>query len=345
MTAQAAGTGLPAGVGTGVGSMPGTDPSEAVRIASGELDLPFLPELPARGVGADMIGRTGALLVDLPLDMVHHAYRLTDHPNTTTRRARDWLRWDLDALEEHWEASGLVGSGRTVKVQACGPLTFAANAELRGGHKIVKDRGAVRDIAASLTEGLRGHVAEVTRRLGAKVLVQLDEPDVGRVIDGTVTPLTRLDPIRPIPAPDAAELMQGVVDGLDVPVLLHSCRRPRWDLTDRLERVALSIDLTRLRPDADYDRLGAFVDSDGVLAAGLVPATEPEAPVDAETLAGRLTELIDRIGLPRRVLRDNILVTPVCGLAGATGSWATRALSLSSEIAAGLAADPDYRSS
>lgn len=332
---------LPTGVGTGIGSMPGSDPREAVRIAAGELDLPFLPELPARGVGADLIGRTGALLVELPLDMVHRTYRLVDHPNSTTRRSRDWLRWDLDAIEEHWETAGLRGSG-VVKVQACGPLTFSAHVELRGGHKIVKDRGAVRDVAASLTEGLREHVAEVERRLGAQVVVQLDEPDAGRVIDGTVTPLTRLDPIRPIPAPDAAELLQQMVDDLGVAVVVHSCGRPRWDLTSQLSGIALSLDVTELRPTLDYDALGAFLDAGGVLAAGLVPTIEPAKALHAEPLAGELAGLIDRVGLPRAVLRDNVLVTPTCGLAAATPDWAARALTLSSEVASGLAADPDF---
>lgn len=331
---------LPTGVGTGIGSMPGTDPREAVQIAAGEVDLPFLPELPARGVGADLIGRTGALLVEMPVDMVHRTYRLVDHPNTTTRRSHDWLRWDLDALEEHGETGGRHGG--VVKVQACGPLTLSAHVELRGGHKIVKDRGAVRAVTASLTEGLREHVAEVRRRLGTDVVVQLDEPDAGRVIDGTVTPLTRLDPIRPVPAPEAAELLQSLIDALDAPVLLHSCNRPRWDLTRLLSSVALSLDVTDLRPTVDYDRFGAFLDGGGIVAAGLIPTTEPATPVHAESLARELADLVDRIGLPRAVLRDNLLVTPTCGLAGATPSWAARALTLSSQVASGLATDPDF---
>jgi len=53
------------GTATAIGSLPGTDPLEAARTVAGELpELPYLPELPARGVGADMIGRTAALLVD-----------------------------------------------------------------------------------------------------------------------------------------------------------------------------------------------------------------------------------------------------------------------------------------
>ena len=44
--------------------MPGTDPAEAMRIVLGELpDLPHLAELPARGPGADLTGRTAALLM------------------------------------------------------------------------------------------------------------------------------------------------------------------------------------------------------------------------------------------------------------------------------------------
>ncbi|HEY6276391.1 MAG TPA: methionine synthase, partial [Streptosporangiaceae bacterium] len=40
----------PAASATGVGSMPGTDPAEALRIILGELPgLPHLAELPARG--------------------------------------------------------------------------------------------------------------------------------------------------------------------------------------------------------------------------------------------------------------------------------------------------------
>ena len=48
----------PRGAATGIGSLPGSDPLEAARTVFGELpDLPFLPELPARGPGADIIGK------------------------------------------------------------------------------------------------------------------------------------------------------------------------------------------------------------------------------------------------------------------------------------------------
>ena len=38
--------------------------------------MPHLVELPGRGVGADMIGRAGALLVDIAVDTVPRGYRI-----------------------------------------------------------------------------------------------------------------------------------------------------------------------------------------------------------------------------------------------------------------------------
>ncbi|MFT3715741.1 MAG: vitamin-B12 independent methionine synthase [Gordonia sp. (in: high G+C Gram-positive bacteria)] len=323
---------LPAGVGTGVGSLPGTDPAEAAAIVAGELGLPHLPELPDRGLGADPIGRTAALLVDVPVDHVHRAYRLATSPTTVGRRARDFLRWDLDALEEHWERHDLRGRVPAIKVQACGPFTFAANAELRGGHKIIRDRGAVRDIADSLAAGLIEHVADIERRLGAPAVVQLDETAIGAVLDGTVTPLTRLDPIAPIAAPDLAQTLESIAGQIGRPMILRAERR--WDLLSRLDSYAVAVDLTTVTT-ADYDPLGQHLDAGRALIAGVVPTADPGVDPDrlADDLSGRLAGLIDRIGLPRSVQAGLLLVAPVDGLAGAAPRWARTALAVASRVA------------
>jgi hypothetical protein len=64
--------------------MPGTDPAEAMRIILGELpELPHLAELPARGAGADLTGRTAGLLVDLPVEATPPAGGSRDGPDAT----------------------------------------------------------------------------------------------------------------------------------------------------------------------------------------------------------------------------------------------------------------------
>lgn len=329
---------IPVATATGIGSMPGTDPREAAAVVTGESGLPHLPELPGRGVGGDLIGRTAGLLVDVPVDYVHRTYRLAAAPTVETRRARDYLRWDVDAVEECWETGGLGGEHEVLKMQACGPYTFAAHVELRGGHKVIRDGGAVRDIAASLAAGLDEQAQDLERRLGVRTVVQVDEPSIGAVIDGTVTPLTRLDPIAPIPVPDLQAGLETFAAQVRRPMLLHSCAQPRWDLLAGLPSYAVSMDLTLLT-ERDYDGLGALLDSGRVLAAGVVPTTDPgQSRTElVDDLVARLQGLVDRIGLPRTVLRDQLLVTPVCGLAGASPAWAARALAVAGDVAEGVA--------
>ena len=174
---------------TGTGSWPGSAPREAAEIVVGELPgLPHLVELPARGVGADLIGRSGALLVDIALDTVPRGYRIATGRRAATRRAVSLMDEDIDALEEAWEKAGLRGSDRTVKVQAPGPVTLAAHLELPNGHRAITDAGAVRDLAVSLAEGVSAHRAQVSRRLQTPVVVQFDEP---LQIVGEVGPLRR----------------------------------------------------------------------------------------------------------------------------------------------------------
>src|SRR4051794_23358980 len=87
---------------TGIGSLPGTDVGAAHRLVFDELpDLPFLPELPARGVGADLTGPGPPLLVDLYAEVQPSGWRLADRPGRDARRAAAFLRQDLDSLEEH----------------------------------------------------------------------------------------------------------------------------------------------------------------------------------------------------------------------------------------------------
>src|SRR4051812_14148114 len=84
--------GVPTGLATGVGSLPGDDIDGAIALVFDALpDLPHLPELPARGPGSDMIGRTATALVDLPVDLQPAGWRLVDRPSFDQRRGRDLL--------------------------------------------------------------------------------------------------------------------------------------------------------------------------------------------------------------------------------------------------------------
>ncbi|MDQ3166795.1 MAG: methionine synthase, partial [Actinomycetota bacterium] len=158
---------------TGIGSMPGTDIVETVRVVVGELpDFVHLPELPERGAPATMTGRGAAMLSGLAADLQPAGWRIQESPGVDHRRAVSTLARDLDALEEHTQGY----TGR-LKVQVAGPLTLAAAMERPRGDKVLADFGARRDLAQSLTEGVADHVRGVSARVpGARLLVQVDEP-------------------------------------------------------------------------------------------------------------------------------------------------------------------------
>ncbi len=356
------------GAATGVGSLPGVDPGEAAATVVGELPLlPHLPELPARGVGADMIGRTAGLLVDLAVEVVPTGWRITARPGRDHRRAVDLLRFDVDALD----AACAGARPEWVKVQAAGPWTLAASVEVHSGHRVLTDRGAVREFAASLQEGLRAHVAEVAARTGAQVLVQLDEPSLPAVLAGTLPTASGWGNVRVVPAPDAQDLLRDLVAGLGAPVVVHCCApNPPLRLLRGTGVAAIGIDATLPAFSGDtavpaaLDALGEIWDAGTPLLLGLVPSLPPQRPdaaaepgrpapdadadpdvVDAppalRALARRAFDLADRLGFDRTRLADLAVPTPTCGLAGATPERARRAMELSRELGRAFVDPPE----
>jgi len=328
---------------TGVGSWPGSSAREAAEVVVGELHhLPHLVELPSRGIGADLIGRAGALLVDIGIDTVPRGYRIAPGRSSVTRRAASLLDEDIDALEEAWETVGLRGGERTVKVQAPGPVTLAAHLELPGGHRAITDPGAVRDLTRSLAEGVATLRAQLMRRLETAVVVQFDEPSLPAALAGRLTGVTSLSPVHPVDETVVIELLDECVAVVGGDVAVHSCASGLpWKLLQRSLIAAVSVDVQTLTA-ADLDGVGEFVESGRTVLLGAVPtAGSGAAPSSAAQIATTVAGVTDRLGFGRAVLRDRIGVTPACGLAAATPAWARAAIELAQRAADAFAADPD----
>ena len=307
----------------------------------GELHrLPHLVELPTRGVGADMIGRAGALLVDIAIDTVPRGYRIAARPGAVTRRAKSLLDEDVDAIEEAWEKAGGPGSGRPVKVQAPGPITLAAQLELSNGHRALTDAGAVRDLASSLAEGVGRHRAELARRLATTVVVQYDEPVLSAALGGRLAGVSTLNTVHPVDEPTAITLLDECVARAGTEVLLHTCADVPWNVLQRSTINAVAVDAGTLG-DADYDGLGEFLDSGRAVVFGLVPTSMPPARPSAEEIAAAAVAITDRIGFSRNSVRGRVGISPACGLAGATAAWARVALELCRRAGDAVADDPE----
>jgi Cobalamin-independent synthase, Catalytic domain len=306
--------------------------------------------------------------VDLAVEVVPTGWRVTARPGRDHRRARDLLRFDVDALD----AACAGPRPEWVKVQAAGPWTLAASVELNTGHRVLTDRGAVREFAGSLGEGLRAHVAEVAERTGARVLVQLDEPSLPAVLAGALPTASGWGTVRSVAAPDAQDLLRDLVAGLGVPVVVHCCAaQPPVRLLAATGVAGIGIDATLPSVSgptalpAALDALGEVWDAGIPLLLGLVPtvpsrrtrsaeaaSTEsaPDADRDADeapaapalrALARRAFDLADRLGFDRARLAELAVPTPTCGLAGATPAWARRAMTLCRELGQAFVDPPE----
>jgi methionine synthase II (cobalamin-independent) len=328
-------------VATGVGSWPGDDAesyAEAVRVVLGEApDLPYLPELPARGAEASMVGRTLAIVTDLGFDLQPAGWRLTDAPGVDLRRARSLLAHDLDVLEE--QAQDLRGA---FKIQVAGPWTLASAVEKPRGDKVLSDHGARRELAEALAEGLATHLADVRRRVPAeRVVVQVDEPALPAVLAGLVPTASGFGRHRTVHPPEASEALETVLAAAGEEPWVHCCAAGApWRLLRDAGAHGLSADLAVLDADA-LDALAEAVDAGGRLALGLLPSLDPATPPEATALTERVLRLLDLLGLDLDVVSDRLAVTPACGLAGATPAWARRATELCREVARNLSATPD----
>ena len=314
---------------TGVGSLPGTDYPAAVRMTFDKVpDLPYLPELPARGPWAGLLGR-GLGLLALGADLVAGEWVLGS-PGIDQRRARQTWRDDLEVLEEH--AQGYTGR---FKLQVAGPWTLAATTGVAHTGRVLADPGARRDLAGALAEGIGEVLSDLNRRLpGLDLVLQVDEPSLPAVAAGAVPTPGGFFRHRAIDLPELAtslSLLSGepARRGLDVATVLHCCAAglPIAPMIgqgrDGAGFGALSLDQDTLTT-ADLDALAAAVDAGAGLWLGCLPTSDPAAVPGVDEVRTRALRVVERLQ-PGDGFGQRLVLTPACGLAGHSPAAATRA--------------------
>ncbi len=335
-------TGLMVGV-SGIGSWPGTDVREAVRVVrdlltdpagEGVTGVPYLPELPSRGPGADMIGRGAHLLVDLPVDLQPQGWRMVDRPGLDAERTGSLWRQDLDELAEAYD-----GWSGPLKLQVVGPWTLASQVWLSLGDRVLSDVGATRDLTASLAEGVGEHIRAVRRVVpGADVVVQVDEPGLSTVLLGHVRSQSGYRVLRTPEPAEAVTALRQVLDGARADgagsTVLHCCADypPVAVMRDALPE-ALALDTSMLGPRG-WESVAVAVEDGVRLWAGAVPTGgEHTAYRDHhDDLVARWRQ----VGLPTGDLA-HVTLTPTCGLSGTTPQQARALTEMTVRLAVDLA--------
>ena len=190
-------------VSTGIGSWPGAELADALKIAFAECpDLPYLPELPERGPHAGLIGRGTALLAGIGVDLHPRAGDSpTARPVIIAARSRPCARTSTSSRR----------SPRATRDRSRSPSQVRGHwppvLEHPRGDKVLPDAGARRDVGQSLAQGIGDLRDELARRLPElTVIIQLDEPSLPAVLAGGIATASGLGRHRPSTSPRSHRL-------------------------------------------------------------------------------------------------------------------------------------------
>ncbi|MCU1567102.1 MAG: hypothetical protein JWQ56_2039 [Pseudarthrobacter sp.] len=325
---------------TALGPWPGEDPVEAARIIRGELGsphLPFLAELPDRGVGSDALGRTATLLEELAVDVQPYGWRLVDRPGKDFRRAASALATDINVLAD--VAGTEDNPAAEIKVQLVGPLSLAAGLHLHNGERALIDYGARRDLAASLAAGVGPYLARVAAAVpGARIVVQIDEPDIAAVLAGTIPTSSGYRTLRAVPSSEARESWRVVLDALrsagaaEIVISIPEVEAP-FEQILAAGADGISVPLRALT-SRQWEQLAGAAEAGKRLWIGALDVAGESLP--------RVADCVDAVWRPWRQLGlspegiSTIRLTPASGLAGRAPAQATAILGRLTQVADGL---------
>jgi methionine synthase II (cobalamin-independent) len=194
----------------------------------------------------------------------------------------------------------------------------------------------VADLTASLAEGAAAHAADMARRVpGARLVVQFDEPALPSVLAGQVPTQSGVSRLAAIEADTARDRLSQVLGATPGYTVVHCCAATvPFGIISRAGADGLAFDLSQLRR-GEADEVAEVAEAGLGLLTGAIPAVADE-PGGAQETAERVLRLWRRLGLPLATAADQAVITPACGLAGASPAQARAALTRCREAAAML---------
>ena len=207
-------------------------------------------------------------------------------------------------------------------------------------------------LASSLAEVAAALVAEMAKRIPkATILVQLDEPALPAVLHGAVPTPSGLSSVRAVEDEVARERLHQVLAATRQYTVVHCCARDLpFGLIMSAGADGVSFDPSLLRR-GEFDGFAEAAEAGLGMLIGALPTTGPViAPKEGEQqarrsgrdererhrkhTAGIVRDLWHKMDLPPAKCAPQVVITPACGLAGASPKQARDALRWCREAAA-----------
>jgi len=347
---------LPCGLATGIGSLPFTEPVEALAMIRKYLPaVPHWPQLPRRGSAENFVFQFLRPLVDTALLTVTKggAYFDTAHPAWPDRLTELYSLYfaaeegNRDALEKFalpkssapgffaflkdMRRTGLHGI-KCVKGHMVGPLTAGFQLKDECG-RLAYYQDQLRDIIVKTLAMHARWQAAALSSLGLPVLLFVDDPCVGACGSCYHLTLTNEMILEDLNTIFSAVHKENAMAGV------HSCDAADWSLLFEADLEIVSLDVYRFGDSllCHAAQLANFLKRGGIVAWGIVPTLDGAFEESAGSLLERLRTLwlkLIQCGVDRERLRDRSLITPACGMGLLSPELTEKIYRLTGEVSA-----------
>jgi len=335
------------GLATGIGSLPYTDPDQAVDVVLKYLpQAPFWPQLPKIGLREGMIAQFSQNLPCLKItpdglyfDPKHEEQELESFYEQVIAHNLDYFRIGPDyaaGLYEFHEKLAKIDLSNIefIKCHVTGPLTFAAGLKDEKGLALLHDKVFMQVIVKGLVMKALWQIKHFSA-FGKKIIIFIDEPYLSG-LGSAFTPLNREDAARTLVEFAEAIKSENTLIGV------HCCGNTDWSvLTENKYIDIINFDafgyLEKFIIHA-HD-LKKFMQRGGIICWGIVPTQEFTGRETAELLVKKIDSGISVLagkGVDEKLLKNNLLVSPSCGLGSLESEKPERILQLLAAVSANL---------
>ncbi len=334
---------------TGIGSVPFTDPEEAVALILEYLpQVPYWPQMVRLGFLEEMNVQAARGLPALRVDEAARVVALDPEAARDEALARFYeavLSGDLAPFAwEPREAQGFFVLLEAVaargfpapalKGQLSGPVTFAGVIKDPAGKPILYDRELTQAVCQGLARKAAWQAARF-RELGKDSVIFFDEPFLSG-FGSAYLPISR-EEVMEILGQTLAETRQAAAP---ITLGIHCCGNTDWSLLLEVDIDILSFDsygyFDSLRL---YEKpLKKFLARGGWLAWGLVPTGDELKGETTESLWQRFQEQVQQLAAQQQLglqeILSQALLTPACGMGYLSEESARRVLAMLQELSA-----------
>jgi methionine synthase II (cobalamin-independent) len=325
---------------TTVGSLPHTEVGEAwAIIMENARTIPNWPQLPRRSFLENMYVQFSEKFPGVVLDL--------ENQRIYVDRGKE-LEPELEALYiaylendlEHGAispdyAQGLATAHQflsghplvAVKGQVTGPVSWGLSVVDQDRRPVLYDEVLAEAIAKHLRLKAAWQEKEL-RKISPNTIIFVDEPYMAAFGSAFVS-LSREQVIS---------LLEEVFSGIKGLKGVHCCANTDWSIL-----LETSIDILNLDAYGYAENLALypeevkrFLERGGIIAWGIVPASEEVHRETSESLVARLEEAISLLvkkGVPREAILNSSMITPSCGTGSLSRETAEKVIKMAAEVA------------